>query len=136
MFSVMFHPFKSVSYPITEFDKEYMIWSLTLCTSVHQGSEGANFAVRDEIDMEFLGHTDSSRILLNTNYYSQGRGQDTHEEGVRKGRLGSVRFGSVWSTTIYADNNTCPLFPLCSLNCGSTPPMPSTTMPFSGTVTR
>ena len=37
---------------------------------------------QDEADFEFLGNTESKGIVLATNYYADGVGTDTHEEGV------------------------------------------------------
>ena len=37
---------------------------------------------QDEADFEFLGNTESKGIVIATNYYADGVGTDTHEEGV------------------------------------------------------
>lgn len=52
-----------------------------------EGSAGASEALRDEIDFEFLGSTYPRGIVVSTNYYSEGRGESTHEEGVRVGAV-------------------------------------------------
>ena len=43
---------------------------------------------QDEADFEFLGNTESNKIVLATNYYAKGFGTDTHEEGVSGNGMG------------------------------------------------
>lgn len=57
------------------------IISAVFLTSVSQKSSRKAVKTRDEIDLEFLGHTESKKIIFATNYYAQGKGQDIHEEG-------------------------------------------------------
>ena len=56
---------------------------------------------QDEADFEFLGNTESNGIVLATNYYADGVGTDTHEEGVSGSGWGDGGVGMRWWRKIW-----------------------------------